>query len=124
MIFRRFQVAVERHDCVLVDQRVHIGRQKHRGRRRVTAFDRSERLGDRILVGAGVDGLDFDPRVVLFEVGGEGVDDSGDRPADGDRVVERDLYRRLRQGNRRKGGNDKTGDAASKHVAIHDASSS
>src|SRR5207244_1319250 len=48
------------------------------------------------------DGSDLDPRIFLFEVGGKAVDDLGDRPADGDRIVERHFDRRLREGKRRR----------------------
>ena len=83
---------VERDDRVLVDQREHVGREQHRGRGRRAALVRGERLDDRLLVGAGVDRLHLDARVLLLEVGRHLVDGLGDRAADGDRVVERDFH--------------------------------
>jgi hypothetical protein len=46
-----------------------------------------------LLVGAGIDGLDLDVGVGLFEVGHHAVDGLGHRAADGDRVIEADLDR-------------------------------
>ena len=91
-----FDEVVERHDRVLVDQRVHVGRQEDRRRGRRRRLVRRQRLDDRVLVGAGVDRLHLDAGVLLLEVGGHLVDDLGDRAADGDRVVERDLGLRER----------------------------
>ena len=59
--------------------------------RRLAALVRGERLDDRLLVGARVDRLHLDAGVLLLEIGGEAVDDLGDRPADRHRVVEGDL---------------------------------
>ena len=57
----------------------------------IAALHRGQRLGDRLLVAARIDRLDLDAGIFLLEVGGVAVDDLGDRAADGDRVVERDL---------------------------------
>ena len=70
---------VERDDRVLVDQREHVGRQQDRHDRRLAALDGGQRLGDRLLVAARVDGLQLDAGILLLEVGGVAVDDLGDR---------------------------------------------
>ena len=87
---------VEGHDRLFVDQREHVGREQHRKHRRGAALMRGQRLDDGLLIGAGIDRLQLDRRVVLLEVGGVGVDQLGDRPADGDRIEERELGGALR----------------------------
>ena len=62
-----------------------------RGDRRRAALVRGQRLGDRFLVGAGIDRLHLDAGIGLLEIGGIAVDDLGDRSADRDRIEERDL---------------------------------
>src|SRR5262249_15254577 len=99
-------------------------RQQHCSGRRVTALDGGERLGDRILIGTRVDRLDLDSGILLFEVCCESVDDLGDWTANFDRGVERDLYGRLGENERRKRGGDETSNTASDQVPLHDASSS
>ena len=70
----------------------------------VAALVRGERLDDGLLVGAGIDRLHLDARVLLLEVGRKRVDQLGDRPADGNRIEERDLGRALRDGRLGDGG--------------------
>ncbi len=101
---------VERHDQVVVDQRERVGGQQHRQLRPGFRLQRGLRLGQRVLIGAGVDRRHLDRRVLALEVGRVAVDDLGDRSADGDREIEADLGRRIggaddgRQRQRRAGG--------------------
>ncbi|MNV42293.1 hypothetical protein D3C71_1339620 [compost metagenome] len=93
---------IDRHDGVFVDQGEHVGRQQHGQLRRRAALERRQRLGDGILVRAGVDGLDLDVGVFLLEVRHHVVDDLGDGAAHGHRVIELDfngfVLRLCRQG--------------------------
>ena len=103
-----FQQIVERRDSVLVDQREHVGRQQHGDVRRLAALERRERLHQRVLVGAGIDRLDGDAGIFLLEVGDIAVDDLWNRPADGDRIIERqrDVFCRRHGSQRHQGGAD------------------
>ena len=100
LVVRRLDVVVEGNDRVLVDQRVHVRRQQDRRHRRLAALHRRQRLGDRVLVRAGIDRLDLDAGILLLEVRGEAVDDLRDRTADGHGEVERDFDGRLRRDGR------------------------
>jgi len=100
LVLGRLDEIVEGYDRILVDQRIHVGRQQDRGDRRLAALDRGQGLRDRLLVAAGINRLDLDPRVLLLEIGGEAIDNLGDRPADRDRIEERDFDRRLGTGAR------------------------
>jgi hypothetical protein len=68
--------------------------------------------------------MDLDPRIFLLEIGGELVDDLGDRPADGNRVVERNVDRRLREGQARHRGGGERHDPARNGDVLHRISSS
>ncbi|MNL67997.1 hypothetical protein D3C87_1926520 [compost metagenome] len=80
---------------------------------------RGQRLDDGLLIGAGVDRLDLDRRVLLLEAGCEGVDQLGDRPADCDRIEERELsaLRLGRAGERHSARN--CGGAAEEFTPVH-----
>jgi hypothetical protein len=93
---------LEGHDGVLVDQREHVRREDDGELRRIAALERGDDLGDRVLVAAGIDGIDLDVRVRGREIGHHLVDDLGDRAADGDGIVhvDRRLGRDRRDGER------------------------
>ena len=83
---------VDGHDRVLVDQREHVGRQQHGDvAAALPLLSAVSALTIDVLIGAGIDRLHLDAGIGLLEVGGIAVDDLGDRAADRDRIVERDL---------------------------------
>ncbi len=91
---------VEGDDGVLLDQLVDVDREQHRELRRLAAFQRGERLDARVVVVAGVDGIDLDARILLFESGDKLIDQLGQLSADRDRIVHVQLDRTGRPGRR------------------------
>ena len=89
----RLDDVVEGDDGVLLDQLVDVDREHDRQLGRLTALQRREGLDARVVVVAGVDCLDLDVRILAHEVRDQAVHDLGQRAADGDGVVHRQLHR-------------------------------
>jgi hypothetical protein len=68
--------------------------------------------------------MDLDSRILLLEIGGELVDDLGDWTTDGNRVVERNVDRCLRDGQARQRGGGERHDPARNADVLHRISSS
>ena len=83
---------IERDDGVLVRERDDVGREQDGAFGDVAALHGDQRLADRLHVIARIDRLDLDARVLLLEIRPIAVDKLGDRPGDGDRVIEADLH--------------------------------
>ena len=78
---------VEGDDGVLLDQLVDVDREHDRELGRLAGLQRGQGLDAGVVVVARVDRLDLDVGVLLHEVGDQPVDDLGQRPADGHRIV-------------------------------------
>ena len=72
---------------ILLDQFIDIDGKHHRQLRRLSAFQGGQRLDTGIVVIAGVNGFDGDIRVLFHKIGNDAVDDLGQRPTDGHRIV-------------------------------------
>ena len=99
---------VEGNDRVVVDQREHVGGEDDGQRGRIAALVRGDQLDQGFLIGARIDRLHLDARILLLEVGRHRIDQLGDRPADGNGIVEGDFRCALRDG--RLGDGGRTGD--------------
>ncbi|OIQ68969.1 hypothetical protein GALL_494340 [mine drainage metagenome] len=113
-IFRRDQ-----HALVEQGEDVHGQRHGHFGGVGTAAAQRREGLGDGVLIAAGVDGLDHDIGVGLVEFGGIAIENLGDRPADGDRVIHRQFDDICGMGHRQCGAQQGNGGSLQEIATLH-----
>jgi len=98
LVFRGGGEIIEGDDDALIDQLENIDGEEHAELDRLVRLERGQRLHAGVVIVAGVDGLDLDVGVGFLEIGDHVVDDLGDRPADGHRVIHVKVDGRLGRG--------------------------